>query len=570
MVVVLLISLLLSCQTFRGYTETFSTFLRISHYATRNSTINYTTTIPGLRNSTLKMARFTNELSTAFQPIYHVYHHSLDDNDNLSTQLNEVQKIGIVLLRFIFFTIYSGRYSSLARQILIFYQLDLQSFTTYVAHKFWFHQKLFTMAKRSSPRLQAGTTSSAAKVSASSKAKSSKPKKPTKTQMQKQRKAVKERKALIARNQDELKALKKKHAEEQKAIEAMIKDAQNMASAINISSDDDNSSQASENSASSQSDSSITESAFAKSAKSRNTKRTAARRQQKLDQHLQDLEEDKESEDKDGDGSNSDSSQGTIINPARTAAKKSASTTSKSNEKAPDVIEVQEDDVTVVAKKNLKPMKAKRPTDEFLIPKRRHILYCKGKITVPSTEEEPCKKLRSVFMSYMTTLIKIDKRLLIFEHGDTSNKRYISSPQQIPDTPTTIQEFFDGNYRPKREKQIIWFQLKIGIDTKEESNFFLDAKCLFDDKKKHALFRKDIQAPETEVIGYFLYSHGKQNRERLMELLSYLLKECYKIRHPVSVRWQKIISKYSATGKQKRDSGQEEESKAYHVEVALL
>ena len=144
----------------------------------------------------------------------------------------------------------------------------------------------------------------------------------------------------------------------------------------------------------------------------------------------------------------------------------------------------------------------------------------------------------------------------------------ICSPQQIPETPTSIQEFFDGNYRPKPEQQIIWFQLKIGVDTKEESNFFLDAKCLFDDKKKHALYRKDLQVPETEVIGYFLYSHGKQNRDRLMKTISFLLKECYKVNHPISIRWQKIISKYSADGKQKRDSGKDMESKAYHVEVA--
>ena len=398
--------------------------------------------------------------------------------------------------------------------------------------------------------------------------------KPTKTQMQKQRKAVRERKARIQTSKDELKALKKKHADEQKAMEKMIKEAQNMATAIHISSDDDDSSHNSSNSASSQSDSTITDSAFAKNSQSRNTKRKAARKQQQLKQHLEALDEGKGNEEANSDEqSDFDNNQSTKS--SKTFSENQEPSVPTNGKEAIEVQddgndEVQQDDATIVGKKNV--TKPSRPSEEFVIPKRKHIVYCKGKITVPKSDPSNEKysaseRLRKTFMSFMTTLMKIDKRLLIFEHNDCKNKRYICSPQQIPETPTNIQTFFDGNYRPGPTQQIIWFQVKIGLDIPEESNFFLDAKCLFDDKKKHAIYRKDLQVPVTETIGYFLYSHGKQNRDRLMETLNYLLRECYKIKYPISVRWQKIVSKYSAKGNQKKDSGKEIESKAYHIEV---
>ena len=409
------------------------------------------------------------------------------------------------------------------------------------------------------------STRSRAKASSQANVKGSKSKpKTTKTQMQKQRKALRERKATIQRNQEELSALRKKHAAEQKAMEKMIKEAQNMDTAIHISSDDEDSSQTSSNSASSQSDSSLTDSAFAKSSQSRNTKRKAARKQQKLKQHLESLEEDKEDDDAKSD-EESESESGKKDPVSQDSDKEVVVVQDEENE------DVQQDDATIVGTKNV--TKPKRPSEEFLLPKRKHIVYCKGKITVPKSDPSNEKysatdRLRKTFMSFMTTLMKIDKRLLIFEHNDPKNKRYISSPQQIPDTTTNIQPFFDGNYRPGPNQQIIWFQVKIGLDIPEESNFFLDAKCLFDDKKKHALFRKDLQVPVTETIGYFLYSHGKQNRDRLMESLNYLLNDCYKIKYSISVRWQKIVSKHSSKGNQKKDSGKEIESKAYHVEVA--
>ena len=462
---------------------------------------------------------------------------------------------------------------SLVRQVFIFY--DLGRFITYDPHIFIScitPQKMTGKNKsnRTSPRLQAESKTSK-KGNKGSVSKSKTASKPTKTQIKKHLKQVKDGKAIALRTQKELQALKKKHAAEEKAMEKMIEDAKKMTNAINISSDED--SQSSENSASTHSDNTITESAFANSSNSQMKKR-AARNQKKLQQHLSNLEEGKD------EMSDNESDTQSTSEANSESESTSHDSTKNDNSKEDDIVpqdspqeksEVHADDATVIGNQNV--TKPSKPAASFILPKRKHIVFCKGKITVSKSDSSNEKysatdKLKRTFMSFMTTLLKIDKRLLIFEHDDPKNERYISSPQQIPDTPSNLQKFFDGNYRPGPAQQIIWFQVKLGLDINDESNFFLDAKCLFDDKKKHAIFRKDLQVPATETIGYFLYSHGKQNRERLMETLNYLLKDCYKIKYPISIRWQKIISKYATKGKNKKNVDKEIESKAYHVEVA--
>ena len=463
---------------------------------------------------------------------------------------------------------------SLARLVFIFYNLG--QILTYLPHISHFLSKSQDMtgkkrSKRTSPRLQAGLQNSSSKSSKSKATISSKEKttpKPTKTQLKKHLKSVRESKALALRTQEELKALRKKHAEEEKAMEKMIADAQKMDTAINISSDE--SSHGSGNSASSQSEESITESAFAKSARSTRTlKQRAARKKKKLQKHLNGLEEGNDNN-SDYDSNNQDDSDGSqdtvkalssMKNSVSYKVHKEGNTPNDDKGTLQETEEVQEDDVTV-AKQNYINIKSNPPA--LALSRRKHIIFCKGKVTVPKNDS-PSKKMRTIFMSFMTTLLKIDKKLLIFEHNDANNIRYISSPQQIPDTLSNIQKFFDGSYRPNSEQLVIWFQLKIGIDVPEESNFFMDAKCLFDEKKKHAIYRKDIQVPETETIGYFLFSHGKQNRDRLTETIQFLLKEYYKITNPISFRWQKVITRFAGKG-QNMDNN-ENISKAYHIEV---
>ena len=185
------------------------TFPRTSHYETRTSTINYTTDILRLRTSTLKMARFATIILTAKQSPQHLKCQTLLENTFLFYFTFLWKKIGFVLVKAIISNNFSGRFTSLARQILLFYRLDLRVFDTYEAHiSGRFRNKSImpktTKSKRTSPRLNA---SSSASIPKGSQPKPSGPQsRQTKTQMKKQMKAIRERKSLVLRNQTELKA----------------------------------------------------------------------------------------------------------------------------------------------------------------------------------------------------------------------------------------------------------------------------------------------------------------------------------------------------------------------------
>ena len=352
----------------------------------------------------------------------------------------------------------------------------------------------------------------------------------------------------------------------------MIEDAQKMAIEIHDSDSTDSSSS---------SDSDITKSAFARSTRSRKAQREARKTQRKLNQRVANLEAEADDMDpqsgSDDDSAKSDSNAEVADVGSKDNVAEESSDDSQSNEgtassddeednaDSSSSTSVHDDDATVIPQKN----KQMKKVPALVISKRRHILYCKGKLSIPKCgKSSPCEKLRQVFMSYFTTLLKIDKSMLIFEFNDATNKRYISLPQQIPETPQNIKAFFDGYFRPKPDAQVIWVQLKIGIDIPEEENFFIDAKCLFEDKNKHALFKKDLQVCETETVGYFLFSHPKQSKDRLYSMLSNLLVTNYKVTQPISIRWQKVTSKMPGVPFQpSNNSGGD--SKAYHVETVL-
>jgi len=112
--------------------------------------------------------------------------------------------------------------------------------------------------------------------------------------------------------------------------------------------------------------------------------------------------------------------------------------------------------------------------------------------------------MAKTFASFFNTLLKIDKQLKVFKYKDKTNSSYISRPDQIPETPSQIKLFFHGSYRPKAEAHQIWPELKLGINIDVE-NFIGDSKCLLEDKKLGFLFKKDLQAEETEDIGFFLF-----------------------------------------------------------------
>ena len=391
--------------------------------------------------------------------------------------------------------------------------------------------------------------------------------------------AVKDRRAQ--RSQARLQALKKKHAQEAEDVDDLIEEAQNMP--IEIRDSDSSSS-------SSSSDSDITQSAFARSTRSRKAQREARKKQRKLNRRVVSLEaaaeekktdsgDDDEGEVFDSNDDSSDATSTTLHEDDKSHSEDDEDSSDDDEESGEDdndevnsdedeassASSVNDDDATVVPQRN----KTTKKVPEIVLPKRRHIVFCKGKLTIPKCgNSTPCDRLRAMFMSYYTTLLKIDKSMLIFDFNDSSNKRYLSAPQQIPETPQNIKAFFDGSYRPKPDAQVIWIQLRIGIDLPEADNFFIDAKCLFDHKGKHALFKKDLQVCETETVGYLLFSHPKQSRDRLQSMLTSLLLTNYKVRHPISIRWQKVTTRMPGVPFQPSASAGGE-SKAYHVETVL-
>ena len=124
--------------------------------------------------------------------------------------------------------------------------------------------------------------------------------------------------------------------------------------------------------------------------------------------------------------------------------------------------------------------------------------------------------------SFLTTLIKVDKSLVLYKYKDKSCTSYINRPNQIPDTPSRMREFFFGKYRPKSESQNIWMEVKIGINIDPET-FFADARCLLEDRagREDFIFKKDLQAEITsEIVFFYFQISGKIGKDSLHPLKS--------------------------------------------------
>ena len=124
--------------------------------------------------------------------------------------------------------------------------------------------------------------------------------------------------------------------------------------------------------------------------------------------------------------------------------------------------------------------------------------------------------------------------MIIYEYSGQSVDRYIDHPSKIPSTPSKIQVFFDGKYRPISKGLDMWPQLRIGLSIEEES-FISDAKSLLEDKDM-LIFKKDLQGETTEIIWYFLFSHIKQSRDRLKKMIQNIFRTECKIKDDISVR----------------------------------
>ena len=105
--------------------------------------------------------------------------------------------------------------------------------------------------------------------------------------------------------------------------------------------------------------------------------------------------------------------------------------------------------------------------DGYKKPPAKTILYCKAKISVPQNES-PTQKLRTSSTTVLTTLLKIDTSAKIFKYKDKTNMSFINHPDQIPETPSKIKEFFHGRYRPNAKAMTIWPDIKVGFNIPED------------------------------------------------------------------------------------------------------
>ena len=154
---------------------------------------------------------------------------------------------------------------------------------------------------------------------------------------------------------------------------------------------------------------------------------------------------------------------------------------------------------------------------------KKLILFCKGKVTVPQSDN-PTSKLRKVLGSYITTLVKVDTTCVLYKFQDTTNTQFINNPTQVPEMPSKIKEYFKGRYRSNSKQQDVWFEFRIGF-TKPEEIFIEDARALLQSKPGMVLWKKDLQVEEVEEVGFFLFSRLQQNKKRIIATLKRCIKD---------------------------------------------
>ena len=169
----------------------------------------------------------------------------------------------------------------------------------------------------------------------------------------------------------------------------------------------------------------------------------------------------------------------------------------------------------------------------------KHVIFCKAKITVPDSNT-PTKKMREAIGTLLTTLLKIDTSVKLYEYMDKANKKFINNPTQIPETPSKIKSFFHGRYRPNSKSITIWPDVKVGFNIEPET-FFEDVTALFQDTKTFGLFKKDLQAEETEEIGFLLFSSRQHDVQRLRKTIQTRTHDTYGFTPQLSLRWRKMV-----------------------------
>ena len=109
----------------------------------------------------------------------------------------------------------------------------------------------------------------------------------------------------------------------------------------------------------------------------------------------------------------------------------------------------------------------------------------------------------------------------------------------------------------------MWLEIKLGLNTDIKS-FISDAKCLLEDKKLGMLYKKNLQAEETEDIGFFLFSNRFQDTKRLTKSIQCKIMNRFEFLPEMSLRWRKI---YDPMKKKQYKNLNKNDIKAIFIEV---
>lgn len=102
--------------------------------------------------------------------------------------------------------------------------------------------------------------------------------------------------------------------------------------------------------------------------------------------------------------------------------------------------------------------------------------------------------------------------------------------------------YVSGRWRRNSKGVMIWTEIKVGFNIPPDS-FFEDADVLLQekgDRNDYKLYKKDIQATETEEIGFLLFSTDRHDRIRLHKVISIRAKQEFGSTPEFSLRWRKI------------------------------
>ena len=173
---------------------------------------------------------------------------------------------------------------------------------------------------------------------------------------------------------------------------------------------------------------------------------------------------------------------------------------------------------------------AARPAFTFLDgyknPPYAHVLYCKLKTPIPSSET-PTKTLHAAFSIVIQMPRQADPSCVLYKFKDSTNRRHITKAEQIPQVLSKMKEYFDGNYHPSIQASTAWCEVKNGFNVDKET-MFDDVKYLLKEHGDFAFYAKTLQYQKVTCFGYLLFSTWTMDKKRVMESLEVCCEEEFK------------------------------------------